>query len=380
MKIGVDIRSLEDEPSGVSEYAESLLKNILELDSHNQYFLFYNSYKKNTGKLRERFPYPNCQFVFFNIPNKAFNMGQTLLRRPKIDRMIGDLDLLFMPNINFASFSKKVKTVVTAHDLSYKYFPGFFSFKRRLWHRAVAPGRIFRSADRLIAVSTNTKQDLVKLFQVPANKIEVIYSGVNSPQPEPSQSAVAAIKAKYGLGDNFILSLSNIEPRKNIESLILAYNQIRDRGYKGQLIIAGKPSWSYHKIFSLAKRSPFQNDIKFLGYVAADAKDILYRLSDLFVYPSFYEGFGFPPLESMIQGTPVITSFNSSLPEVVSDAALLVDPYNINEIAAAMSLALFDKSVRHQMISKGQEAATSYTWKASAQKTIDLFNQLNTKS
>ena len=377
MKIGVDIRSLEKEPSGVSAYAENLLKNILNIDQTNQYFFFYNALKKPAFDLSSKFPYDNFREITYKIPSKIFSLSQVLLRQPKIDRLVSDLDLFFMPNLNFISFSKKMKTIVTVHDLSFKYFPSFFSAKRRLWHAGTYPKSIFKRARYLVAVSQNTKSDLMKIYNIPSNKIKVIYSGINVTKKPLSDSLKNEIKSKYKIRDRFILSLSNLEPRKNIESIIQSYDLLRDRGYNGQLLIGGKPSWSYSTIFNLAKKSVYHQDINILGYIADADKNYLYQLADIFVYPSYYEGFGFPPLESLVCGTPVITSYNSSLPEIVKNSALLVDPYNLEEIVQAMSLYLNDDKLRKESVEMSQTIADRFSWSKAAQATLELFNTVN---
>ncbi|MBU1148829.1 glycosyltransferase family 4 protein [Patescibacteria group bacterium] len=374
MKIGVDIRSLEKQPSGVSIYLEKLLENLFNIDQQNQYYLFYNAFSQSADSVKEKFNYPNCHFCFSRTPNKIFNFKQTFLRSPKIDQLIGEIDLFFMPNLNFAAISRKTDLVITVHDLSYQFYPSLFTLKRRLWHSFVYPKLLFKKAKLIIAVSANTKKDLIDVYKIPDSKIKVIYSGIDQAETNQPRKNTRALP---DLADNFILSLCNLEPRKNIESIILAFDQIKRNGYQGQLVICGKPGWSYKNIYKLAKKSPFCQSIKFLGYVDDEDKKNLLVAADLLVYPSFYEGFGFPPLEAMAAGTPVITSYNSSLPEVVKDLALLIDPYNLTELVKAIEVSLDNIKEKDDVADLGTSNSQKFTWQQTAGQTLELFESLS---
>lgn len=378
MNIGIDARSLlEKERSGVGEYTYQLLGAIFSIDKENQYYLFYNSWKVADNLLPAEWKkLENVHFCGFHWPNKLLNFCFKFLRWPKIDKMMmsaGKIDLFFIPNLNFVALSRDVKKIITVHDLSFKRYPSFFSWKRRLWHWFVNPRNLISSCDKVIAVSKNTKKDLMELYGVAAEKIKVVYSGVNG---GVGVSDVETVKKKYNLSENFILFLGTLEPRKNIEGLIRAFEilkTVQAADYK--LVVVGQRGWLYKKILARAAASPARDDIKFINYISPEEKFTFYELAKLFVYPSFYEGFGFPPLEAAHAGTPAIVSSVSSLPEVIGEAALMVDPHNPAEMAKVMTECLTDENLRNSLIEKGKAQAEKFSWQECANEFLSLLNQ-----
>ncbi|MBU1146304.1 glycosyltransferase family 4 protein [Patescibacteria group bacterium] len=376
MNIGIDIRSLLlKERSGVGEYTYQILDALFRIDQKNNYFLFYNSWKGVGDFLPAEWKkFENVHFCGFHWPNKLLNFCFKFLGWPKIDKMVfpeGKIDLFFIPNLNFISLSHSVKKIITVHDLSFERFPKFFSWKRRLWHWFVNPRKLIRSADKIIAVSENTARDLAELYDVSRDKMKIIYSGVNSGS---GVSDVEAVKKKYNLPENFILFLGTLEPRKNIGGLIRAFEILKteNRG-DHKLVIVGPQGWLYKKILARAEESPVRDDIKFINYIAPEEKFVFYKLAKLFVYPSFYEGFGFPPLEAARVGTPVIVSTNSSLPEVMGVAALMVDPSNPAEMAKVMEQCLSDENLRVTLIEKGKAQAEKFNWQKCAEEVLTVL-------
>jgi len=382
MNIGIDVRSLlEKERSGVGEYTYQLLGAIFSLDKENQYHLFYNSWKAADDLLPKEWKnFPNVHFYGFHWPNKLLNFCFKFLRWPKIDSLIKStdkMDLFFIPNLNFVALSRGVKKIITVHDLSFLRYPRFFSWKRRLWHWFVNPKKLIRGADKIIAVSENTKKDLMELYGVASEKIRVIYSGVGQDlRNENRELRIEEIKKKYNLPEKFILFLGTLEPRKNIEGLIRAFEIFKtaeNTDYK--LVIVGQRGWLYKKILAQAAASPVCDDIKFINYISPEEKFIFYKLAKLFVYQSFYEGFGFPPLEAARAGTPVIVSSVSSLPEVMGEAALMVDPNNPAEMAKVMAECLTDENLRNSLVEKGKKQAEKFSWTSSAKEFLSLIGQ-----
>jgi len=375
MKIGIDIRSLMDQNrSGVGEYTYNMLENIFQLDRDNQYFLFYNSFVDIKADLPD-WNYPNVRFVASRWPNKVFNFCQKFLKYPKLDNLCGGVDVFWLPNWHFAALSEKCKTIVTIHDLSYTRYPEFLSFRRRLWHFFLNIPKLLKQTDKIIAVSKSTQNDLVELFGIEKNKVAQIYSGVKAVS-QISNDNIEKVKIKFKIKKDYIFSIGTLEPRKNVEGIILAYNKLRKDNPRldVELVIAGGKGWRYKGIYRLAKESEFSSQIKFINFISVTEKEILYSSAQVFVYPSFYEGFGIPPLEAMSCGCPVITSLNSSLSEIVGDAGLLVDVYNLADLSMAMKQILVDKKLKERLVENGLKRVKDFDWKKSAMEFIELNN------
>ncbi|MFA6514420.1 MAG: glycosyltransferase family 1 protein [Patescibacteria group bacterium] len=380
MKIGVDIRVLMDKNySGISEYTANLLSEILKQDRENKYKLFYNSSKGHEARL-DYWAKDNSKLFATSYPNKIFNYFlQRICSRPKLDKILGGTDIFFAPHFNFLNVSHKTKLIVTVHDLSFLRYPEFFSKRKNFWHKALRIKKLLNRADRIVAVSENTKHDLMELLSIPAEKIKVIYSGNNCQEIITPQEKITDFLEKKNLKNGFILSVGNIEPRKNISGLISAYNKLRNKypEIKNQLVLAGAKGWKYKKVFSDWAKSPYKEDIKFLGYISIQEKEMLYSSAAVFVYPSFYEGFGFPPLEAMVFGLPVVSSNVSSLPEVLGKAALLINPFKPEDIAEAIKLILTDANIRTDLIEAGKVRAAMFTWEKASQEYLKLFSEIN---
>lgn len=373
MKIGIDARCLcEEKYSGISEYTHNLVKHLLKIDSQNEYFLFYNSAK--ASRIPE-FNEPNVTHKAFKYPNKFFNLAIRFFKIASLDKMLGGVDVFITPTFLFTHLSNDCKKLLIIHDLSFELYPEFFTAKRRLWHTLINPKEIAKKSDKIIAISQNTKNDVMKIYGVAADKIKVIYNGINELYFKPvEENRKSEVKNKYSLPENYIFYLGNLEPRKNIESLLLAFEKIQDESI--ELVIAGSQAWKYEKIYKIWQNSPVKDRIKFLGYVDEADKPVLYTLAKIFVYPSIYEGFGLPPLEAMACGTPVISSFTSSLVESVSDAGLLIDPNNYNELAQTIDKLLQDENLLTQFREKGLVHAQKFNWENASQEILKTIQSL----
>jgi len=380
MKIGIDIRPLMEKPYfGVGEYTFHLLDNLFKIDQKNEYFLFYNSLKSVTENL-PKWDYPHVKFIGFRWPNKFFNLSQKFFHLPKVDKLIkGGVDVFFLPNQHFISLSSDCYKVITVHDLTFEQFPEFFTFKRRLWHKLVNLKKLTQEFDKIISVSQSTADDLVNLYGLKRDKIVVIHSGLFKDKID--EDTINRVKIKYNLPKEFIFCLGRLEPRKNISGLILAFDKlIEEIGERGddnslrQLLIAGSPGWLWRTVQKAIKKVKHKNNIRFIGYLPEKDKFAFYHLATLFVYPSFYEGFGFPVLEAMGCGCPVITSFSSSLPELVNSAGILVDPDNLISLKEAMKKLLLEKELREKLSEEGLIQARKFDWQQTARKTLEVLS------
>ncbi len=384
---------MDEKYSGVSEYAANLLAAILRLpeSKEDKYKLFYNSRRNISARLNS-WNSSNAEVIGASYSNKIFNyLLQKTFSYPKLDKIVGGCDVFFSPHFNFSSFSVGTgapKKIITVHDLSFLRYPEFFSWRKNVWHGLLDVKKILREADYIIAVSKSTKDDIVELVGIDEKKIGVIHSGLNLRKREVKEFEAEKFFAGRGLdllpASSYILYLGNIEPRKNIVNLIKAYELLRlkksteESGDKKfpKLVLAGQKGWKHKKIFRAWESSPYKNDIIFTGYINEEEKDILYSRAKLFAYPSFYEGFGFPPLEAMAYGIPCLTSNVSSLPEVVGDAALMVDPNRSEEIASGLESLLYDEKLRSELIGRGYERVGKFSWDNAAREYVKIFKML----
>jgi len=366
--IAVDIRSLQvNQLTGVGIYTREAVLALLKNDHKNKYRLFYSGFKPiNLDFLKALDEFSNFSLIRIPWPNKILNLCLWIFNFPKFDLFV-KADLFWFPNFNFWSLSKKTPYILTVHDLAFIRYPQFYSKKMRFWHKALWPKAKLRKAQKIIAVSENTKKDIVELAGIAPEKIEVIYSGV---EIMPAKEA-SLIKEKYGLPDKFLLYLGTIEPRKNIISIISAFEKLINNDYS--LIIAGGRGWLYKKIEKRISTSTKKDKIKLINYIAPEDQPIIYSLAKSLLWPSFYEGFGFPPLEAQQQNCNVITSANSSLPEVVKNSALLIDPYNTEELTQCLAQLINNDKLKQNLNLKAEKNFKNYTWTNTAEKMIRLL-------
>jgi len=386
-KIGIDIRCLASgRRTGVEEYTLNLLENIFKIDQKNKYILFFNSFKAQPFCLTWALDYPNVYARKFNYPNKILNFFFWYFNFPTINIMLGGIDILFFPNLNFLSLGHKTKLAATIHDLSFERLPETFSWKRRLWHAFVNPKKICQRADRIIAVSDSTKNDIVEVYKIAPEKIITLPSGLNTDFKLISRNdeKMLAVKEKYDLPYKFILHLGTVEPRKNIGSLVKAYEALQNWAAKNKqeeiekyfLVVAGQSGWLGEALAWQIKKSPWREKIITIDYVEAEDKLYFLNLASLFVYPSFFEGFGFPPLEAMACGVPVIASNNSSLPEIIGNAGILIDPDRPEEIFEAMKQILTNKELWNKLHESGLKQAKNFSWPKTAQEFLKIIESI----
>lgn len=400
MIIGIDIRVLaKGARTGVEDYAINLLSHLIPLDKSIEYRLFYNGFRKPNLKY-SWLKLPNVEIKKLRIPNRIFDLCLKFLSWPKIDKILGGVDIFISPHFLITPLSKKTKRIMIFYDLSFLRFPEFFSFSKRVWHRFMAPKKQAKKSDLIIAISESTKKDLVDFYGINADKIKVIYPGVDGKffRKQTDGKKLSETKTKYGIGDKFILYFGTIEPRKNILGLIRAFEYIKKeknkkildvdwQGFEGlvrgrkerafdysrlKLVIAGTRGWLYDEIFEAAKNSEFKDDIIFTGFINEDDKPYLYSLTEVFVYPSFFEGFGLPPLEAMVCGVPTIVSNKSSLSEVAGKSAIMVDPQNVDELVFAIKEVLENRELNDFLKKQGVRQAELFNWDNTAKEVLKL--------
>lgn len=363
MKIFVDIRLLSrGHQSGVEEYTHNLVDQLIKLAPEHQWQLFYNGWHKKT--LPEHWlQAKNVTVINWSLPNKIFGLLQ-----PKIDRFV-ETDLIWSPHINLINHQSKTPRLLTIHDLSFIHYPHFFSQRHRLWHFWQKIKKQADQASHIITDSEFTKNDITETLKISPEKISVIYPGITTPNFE-----IENLKLK--IPQSYILYLGTMEPRKNIEAIIKAFNIIKLSGRfpKLKLILAGRAGWLYQAILQEIKRSPYQSEIILWGSAIVEEKLALYRSAEAFIYPSFFEGFGFPPLEAQSNNCPVIASNRASLPEVLGQSALLVNPWRSDQLAAAIEEVLTKPHTKKRLIKNGQKNITRFNWQQCAAQLLKIFS------
>jgi glycosyltransferase involved in cell wall biosynthesis len=350
--------------AGINWYIYNLLHHLPEVASDLEYTVFTSERRYTTA------PGTHLQLSRLPTGHPAVRIlwEQALqpwaLRRARVD-------LLHSPAFVGPLFSA-CPLVVTVHDLSFLFFPRNFQSLNRSYLRLFTRLSV-RRARRILAVSESTKRDLVECFGLSPAKVDVVYNGVDSAfRPLPADQ-VAAFRRKAGLPDRFMLFVGTLEPRKNVVRLIEAYAELPKE--RPPLVLIGGKGWLYDQIFARVEALNLSSQVHFAGYVLAEDLPLWYNAADLFVYPSLYEGVGLPPLEAMACGTAVITSTVSSLPEVVGKAGLMIDPTDTKALATAMEQVLTARDVREQMQAEGLAQAQAFSWKKTAQGTVDGYRR-----
>lgn len=378
MKIGIDMRCLtEGKITGVEQYAVNIFKELVRQNPEHQFVIFYNAYKKKKISFDEFSKFGNLEVKRTNYPNRLLNLSFWFLGRPFIDKLIGGVDIFFMPNFSFFSLSKRSRLIVSVHDLSFERFPWTYSFKRRLWHFIVNPRKIMKEADQVLAVSDCTKEDCIKLSNIDPNKIKVIYPKFNFKKYLENNKIES--KRQREVPNNYILYIGTIEPRKNLKSILGAFGELKKDPVFSDLylVIAGMKGWLYKDFFEKIIQSDHQRYIKFLDYIGEEDKIFLYKNARAFVYPSFFEGFGYPPLEAMTCKIPVIASNHSAIPEILSDSAILIDPYRPHEMYLALDKLLKNDKITKDYSIKGYERFEKIINKKRNLKINNLFENEN---
>jgi glycosyltransferase involved in cell wall biosynthesis len=365
MRIGVDLSAIQSTKSGVDWYTHRVIQEMMDiLAPDEQLFLFSN---RETGFEQEAAGRPNVTIIrsafIYQEPWRQF-MLPLLLKQHRID-------VCFFTNF-VLSIAATCPMVLTIHDLSFRLFPRTHSLRNVIWARSLVPVSTRRSR-HIIAVSNNTKLDLVRLMNVPSQKVSVVHEGAPEEYNPVAQEEDDEAIGHYGIIKPYVLFVGTLEPRKNLNFLIRSFDQVAKARPDVHLVLAGRRGWMAQSIFDELERRDLLGRVHITGYVRDRYLPALYRQAAAFVYPSLYEGFGLPPLEAMASGTPVIVSRSSSLPEVVGEAGLYVNPLDTNELAQAIDNILSDPGLAADLRKKGLERATMFSWKKAAEQTLAIL-------
>jgi glycosyltransferase involved in cell wall biosynthesis len=374
MKIILDISPLLLESVGVRSYTINLVRNILKLNKEGEVLLFPFLTEK-TKKIFEGLHYKG--FVFNERYQKwlfailSHLGGGNLISK----RYLNHWDLFWTSGTFLLPI--RCRIVGTIYDLTTILFPQFHK-RNVVEHHERIFNYFKKNASLIIAISENTKSDIVKYLHIPEDKIRTIYCGVGDEfrRIEDVQYLKSRLKG-IGIDYPYILYLGTLEPRKNLERLIEAFIQLKKgKRINEKLVVSGLKGWGYQSIFDRVASSSIEKEVIFAGFVPNEFLPFLYNGASAFVYPSLYEGFGLPVLEAMACGVPVVTSNVSSLPEVAGDAAVLINPYSVDELADRIWRILSYEDLRNSCITKGIERAKSFTWERCAMETLKAFNEV----
>jgi glycosyltransferase involved in cell wall biosynthesis len=269
-----------------------------------------------------------------------------------------------------------VATVVTVHDLGYLYYPQAHRLLDR-WYLDRTTRRHARLAAHIIADSRATCSDLLERYQADPKRLSVVYPGHDeSLRRIEDPEVIAAARSRYGIDNDYLLYLGTLQPRKNLVRLVEAFARLRSLAADAQLVLAGKKGWLYDELFACVKRLGLEGQVIFPGYVAGEDKAALLSGALALVYPSLYEGFGLPVLEAMACGTPVLTSNVSSLPEVAGQAALLVDPLDVESIASGIGRIIMEADLRHMLVERGYQQVHKFSWTEAAHQVLEVLESV----
>jgi len=373
-KIAIDYTPAYEQGGGIGRYVRELVAALSLQDTETAYRLFVAG--ASPAQLP---PSPGVNFSWrpTRITPRWFARIWQRARLPlPVETFTGAVNLYHATDFVLPPTLPKTRTLLTVHDLSFVRVPEAASPSLKAYLDVVVPRSVHR-ADLVLADSQATKDDLIELYQVSPGKIIVLLSGVDPRFRPISGEALRHVREKYDLGDApYVLSVGTVQPRKNYVRLIQAISQLRRQGHELHLVIAGGKGWLEDPIYAAVASEKMESYVHLIGF--ADEADLpaLYSAAACFAFPSLYEGFGLPILEAMGCGTPVVTSDKSSLPEVAGDAALIIDPYSVDQLADSLRQLIDDSTLRQAFIAKGHQRAESFTWEKSARQLRQIYTNL----
>jgi glycosyltransferase involved in cell wall biosynthesis len=385
MHVGIDFTAGVWQGAGIGRYTRELIGAVLAQSLDLRFTLFYAAgfpgadsppYLPEVHRLCAS--HPHTRAVPIPLPPRRLTQVWHRLRIPlPIEWLTGPLDILHAPD--FVPPPTRARTLVTIHDLSYMVHPECAVPGVAAYLRDAVP-RALKQASIIIADSESTRRDLHRLLNIALDRVTVVYPGVDARfRPLPPE-VCEPVRRRLNLPRRFILFVGTIEPRKNLVRLLEAFARI-DPTTGGEdlfLVLVGRRGWMYQPVFAAIDRLNLRDRVQLLDFVADSDLPVVYNLAQVFVYPSLYEGFGLPPLEALACGTPVVTSDNSSLPEVVGNAALLARADDVEALSEGMIRLLKDVALRDRLRQAGLEQARRFRWEASARQIIEHYHTLST--
>ena len=370
MRIAIDAHSVGTKLGGNESYAVNLIEALAEIDSVNNYTIYVT-----TNEARDRFSnrWPNFK-VRSTLPHTPLIRIPLTLSAELRKHPVDVLHVQFTaPPFCPCPF------VVSIHDLSFEHLPQTFKRRSRTQLRLTVRHSARRAA-RILSLSEHTRSDIVETYGIEPDRIEAIpLAAPDHFRMVIDKRELQRVRHNYGIEGDYILSVGSIQPRKNLARLIKAYAQLRgdcSADKLPKLVLAGKCAWLYDETLRALDQAGVKDSVILTGYVPESDLPALYSSALCFVYPSYFEGFGLPPLEAMKCGAPVVVGNRTSLPEVVGDAGLTVDPFDVDAIAGAIRRLLNDSALRAELSQKGEERASAFTWRETARQTLQIYQDV----
>jgi glycosyltransferase involved in cell wall biosynthesis len=367
MRIAIDARKLHD--FGIGTYIRNVLRQLARLDPESEYVLLCQERDRGVpAALGENF-----RAVVDNSPaysiREQFSVPAALRRaRP---------DVFHAPHYVLPILTRS-RSVVTIHDCIHLMFPQYLPNRAAYAYARTSIWSAARRSTRILTVSESSKRDILRFFDVPPDKITVIYNAIDERfRQQPSEEEMMRVQERFQLHGDFVMYAGNVKPHKNLERLIEAFHLVRhEGGLDVKLVVIGDEVSKYAELRRAVHRHNLHKYVRFLGFMPDETLAVLYRLAAVFVFPSLYEGFGLPPLEAMASGAPVVTSNVSSLPEVAGGAALLVDPYDPRAIADGIRRVLTDPALQASLRERGLRRAADFSWEQSVHRIRDIYREV----
>ncbi len=370
MRICIDIQPAVAQRAGVGRYTKNLVEHLGEFTGTDALRLFYFDFRGRGLS----FPAPQAEVhPFRRIPGRCIQQAWKRMDWPPFEWFAGPADLYHFPNFTIPPVSSAARTIVTIHDMSFFRYP-HFAEERNLRFLQSTIHKTVERADAILTDSRFSAREIAECLNVDPERIHAVHLGVSPECQRASPASIDSLRGNLGLERPYLLTVGTVEPRKNLDFLLQVFERLK--AFDGDLVIAGMCGWKYEAILRKIRSSALSHRIHYVEYIPDKDLPALYSGAELFLITSFYEGFGFPPLEAMACGTPVVSSSGGSLAEVLGNQAIVLDTFDIQAWTQAVEGVLSDTNLRQRLTSGGPGHARTYDWRETARQTWNVYRQV----